>query len=334
MHDDLDRIDFHTHIFYDRPFMAPLLDTWNMTAGVINITGKKIFDESMDRRWQAMVALKERYPERFFLCTTFDPATVDEPRFADAVIARLRGHLEQGAALVKVWKDIGLDVRDSSGAYVMIDDPRFQPIWDFLADAGVPVLAHIAEPRAAWLPLDRRSPHYAYYSTHPQYHIYLDSEAPSWERLIAARDNWIAQNPSLTIIGAHFGSTEHDVLLVAERLDRYPNYFVDTAERFGDLLIQDGDAVRSFFLRFHDRILYGTDVIWDRPASAVGADEQEAERQAYETLLETHWNYLSSADTIAIADKLLEPVRVEGLNLPWSVLENVYAGNARRLLRM
>ena len=330
----MERIDFHTHLFYDRPFLPALMDEWSMTVGIINITGKKVFDEPMETRWRAMRAMKERYPERVFLCTSFDAEGVDEPGFAETVMGRLETDLAEGAALVKVWKDIGLDIRNASGRYLMIDDPRFRPIWDFLAAEGVPVLAHIAEPRAAWLPLDRRSPHYAYYSTHPQYHLYHDPDAPAWEDLIEARDRWIEQNPDLTIIGAHFGSLEHDVQLVAERLERFPNLYVDTAERFGDLIIQDSDAVRAFFLQFHDRILYGTDVIWDRPADAVDAEAQMRERASYEDLLATHWKYLAGAETTLIADKLLEPLEVEGLHLPAHALENVYAGNARRLLRL
>src|SRR5690606_14517481 len=137
---------------------------------------------------------------------------------------------------------------------------------------------------------------------------YNDPEAPSWESLIEARDRWIEQNPDLTIIGAHLGSTEHDVLLVAERLERYPNFYVDTAERFGDLITQDTDAVRAFFLRFHDRIRYETDVSWGRPLEAVNEEERANERASYEDLEETHWNYLSSGETAIIADKLLEPL--------------------------
>ncbi len=334
MRDSIERIDFHTHLFYDRPFLPSLMEEWNMRAAIINITGKKIFDESMDRRWQAMLAMKERRPDQFFLCTSFDAEPIDEPNFAERVIAGLQEDIDAGAVMVKVWKDIGLDIVDRSGQLLMIDDERFRPIWDFLAGRQIPVLAHIAEPRAAWLPLDRKSPHYAYYSTHPQYHLYTIPETPSWERLIEARDNWLDANPDLIIIGAHFGSTEHDVLEVAERLDRYPNFYVDTAERFGDLIIQDGDAVRSFFLTYHDRILYGTDVIWDRPADSVSEEDQQREHASYQELLETHWNYLSGSDFITIADKLLEPLEVEGLHLPRRALENVYGGNARRLLRL
>ncbi len=330
----MERIDFHTHLFYDRPFMIPLLDEWQMKVGIVNITGKKIFDDSMDRRWLAMLAQRDRHPGRFFLCTSFDAESIERADFADRVVADLQRDIDLGAVMVKVWKDIGLDLRDRSGAYLMIDDDRFRPVWDFLAERGIPVLAHIAEPRAAWLPLDKKSPHYAYYSTHPQYHLYHHPEEPSWDALIDARDRWVERNPGLTIIGAHLGSMEHDVQAVAERLDRFPNFYVDTAERFGDLLIQPREAVRSFLLKYADRILYGTDVIWDKPAAVLTSTEMKEEEASYRALLETHWNYLAGSDTISIADKLLVPLHVEGLNLPQHTLEAVYAGNARRLLHL
>lgn len=331
---DIVKVDAHTHLFYDRDFLVPLLERWMMSAVVINITGKRTFDEPMEQRWRAMLAIKEKHPEQFALCTSFDPEGIEEEGYADRVISRLREDIARGACMVKIWKDIGLELKDRNGAFIQVDDPRFRPIWDFLAAEDVPLLAHIAEPRAAWRPLDRKSPHFQYYNANPQYHLYLQSDVPSWESLIEGRDRWIEENPGLTIIGAHFGSTEHDLDLVAQRLDRYPNYYVDTAERFGDLVVQPSEKVRGFFIRYHDRILYGTDVIIDRRAADAGEAQQEAERFNYETLLQSHWNYLSSDQTIEVADKLLEPIRVPGLNLPSSVLRNVYAGNAKRLLRL
>lgn len=327
------KIDAHTHLFYDRPFLGPLLEAWRMRAAVINITGKTVFAGDMATRWRAMVALKERDPDRYALCTSFDAEGIEEDGFAGRVVAQLREEIAQGAAMVKVWKDIGLDIVDRAGRHVQIDDPRFRPVWDFLAEEGIPVLAHIAEPRAAWRPLDPKSPHYAYYSTHPQYHLYRHPEMPAWEAIIAARDRWVEQNPGLVVIGAHLGSTEHDVDEVAERLERFPNFYVDTAERFGDLITQPSEKVRAFFVKYHDRILYGTDVILDRPAGDVPPDAQERERAGYAELLRTHWEYLSSDRTIEIADRLLEPLRVEGLHLPEAVLRDVYARNARRLIR-
>ena len=107
----------------------------------------------------------------------------DAPRPADPAEYGL--DIAAGAKGVKVWKDIGMEVRDARGEPVQIDHPRFQPIWDFLAEQRVPVLAHIAEPLAAWRPLDPENPHFGYYSANPRYHAYLHPEIPRHEAIIA-----------------------------------------------------------------------------------------------------------------------------------------------------
>lgn len=316
-------IDAHTHFFYDRSYLEDLFRRYDLRVMVINITGHGLLDTSMQARWNAMVALKERHPERVMLCTTFEPAGVTQPGFAERVVEQLQADLRQGATVVKVWKDIGLRVQDD-GSWVQIDDPRFQPIWAFLAEHDVPVLAHIAEPKAAWEPLDRSSPHFAYYREHPQHHLYRRSDVPTWEALIAARDRWVAAHPELTIIGAHFGSMAHDVGEVAKRLDRYTNFYVDTAERFGDLLVQPSERVRAFFEDYADRILYGTDVLLQQ----VQAEDEALEGNDYEAQLADHWRYLAGEGTIEAQDKLIAPVTTEALHLPERVLERVYVTNA------
>lgn len=330
---DLPKIDAHTHLFYDRNALVPLLDRWNLSAVVINITGRDFFEQPMDARWAAMCALKAAHPGRFTLCTTFDPRGIEQEGFARKTIQTLERHLREGAEIVKVWKDVGLDVREASGAYVQVDDPRFQPIWEFLAERGVPVIAHIAEPKAAWQPLDEGSPHYTFYRDHPKYHFHGRSGVPAWEEVIAARDRWLARNPDLTVIGAHLGSMAHDLDEVARRLDRFPNFYVDTAERFADLVIQPTGRVRDFFLRHADRILYGTDAIVARPAGALSEEEAAGEVASYEALLRSHWAYLASDDALQISDnKFLKPVETRALNLPREVIEKVYFENAIRLL--
>jgi len=224
--------------------------------------------------------------------------------------------------------------RDRSGSYVQIDDPRFQPIWDFLAAERIPVLAHIGEPRAAWLPLDPNNPHYDYYSRNPQYHAYNHPEMPRWETMVEARDRWLARNPNLTVVGAHLGSLEYDVDELAQRLDRFPNFHVDTAERFGDLVIQPIGKVRDFFIRYQDRILYGTDLGTGRPVSELSPAQLETEHRALiEKRFQVTWDYLTGADSLDF-ERTGTPFRrrTAGLRLPREVVEKVYHRNAERVL--
>lgn len=314
------KIDLHAHYRTPHPDLVPTLDAWNMRAVLVNVTGST---GQHAQKWRDMRALHAAYPDRFALVTTFDPFRFNEPDFVPRVIEQLRADIAAGARAVKVWKDIGMEVKDGQGRHVQIDHPKFQPIWDFLVEQRIPVLAHIAEPQAAWLPLDQNDPHFWYYSNYPQYHAYQHPEMPRWETIIAARDRWVARNPKLIIIGAHMGSLERDVGEVAKRLDAYPNFHVETAARINDLAMQPSDRVRDFMIRYQDRVLWGTDL-----------GEGAVSQTRLDAAFTQHWSYLASADTVTVGNPQGWHRRVPGLALRRGVLEKIGHRNAERLLKL
>ena len=239
-------IDIHTHYRYSRDYFPDFFGKNKMQAVLVDIaTADSI---GTKRSWDTYAKNAEVYPETFLLCSALVGVGIDNPDFATINIARLQREITSGARMVKVWKNFGMVTKDGSGKYIQIDDPRLQPIWDFLKEKGVPVLAHIGEPRQAWQPLENpKNPHYSYYKEHPEYHAYKLPEIPSYETIIGARDRWIANNPNLEILCAHFGSMSHDVDMIAERLDKFPNMYVETAARFGDLVGQDSKKVERLF---------------------------------------------------------------------------------------
>ena len=91
---------------------------------------------------------------------------------------------------MKFWKNIGMDLKDAEGRFVAIDDSRFGALIDFITDQGVPIIGHVGEPRNCWLPLSNMTvkTDRAYYEGHPEYHMYLHPEYPSYEHhLLGAR---------------------------------------------------------------------------------------------------------------------------------------------------
>ena len=314
------KIDVHAHYRSDNPELVPALQAWNARAVLVDVTGA---DRRIDEKWRDFLALRAAHPGRFFLVATFDPFRIEEPDFVPTTIARLRDQIAAGAKGVKVWKDIGMDVKDSRGRYVQIDDPRFQPIWDFLVEQRIPVMAHIAEPLAAWQPLDSLNPHFWYYSNNPQYHAFKHPEIPRHETIIAARDRWLARNPRLTVVAMHLGSVEHDVGEVAKRLDAYPNLYVETAARINDLAMQPSEAVRRFMIHYQDRIMWGTDF-----------GEGAVSRAGLERSFDQHWRYYGGADTVTLGTPRGWHRTVQGLALPRETLERFAHRNAERVLNL
>lgn len=320
------KIDFHTHYKYPRSYLDSLFNDFNLRAVLIDVS--IMTDSALSRRWNEQSNHKSLYPDLFFLCTSFEGSNIDDPDYSNNVIEQIKKDISSGAVMVKVWKNFGMVTKDSSGSFIQIDDHRLQPIWDFLTDRGIPVIAHIGEPIQAWRPLDDpKNPHFGYYSNHPEYHAYIHPEIPQWETIIDARDRWIEKNPELTIIGAHMGSMSHDVDLVAERLEKYPNFYVETAARFGDLAGQDSRKVRSFFHQYQDRILFGTDYANSLPEDQLDQSSLSEEKKRLESNYQLLWNYTSTTDSLIIRNQ-----NTRGLGLEKDILQKFYGLNALRVL--
>jgi predicted TIM-barrel fold metal-dependent hydrolase len=316
------KVDMHAHFKYERDYLPAFLKKWNMKGNLVDVS---LADTTgVKRSWNEYVTLAKAQPELFFLCSSLIGVGIDEPDFAEKQIERLKTEIEQGARMVKVWKNFGMVTKDASGEFIQIDDSRLQPIWDFLKEENIPVMAHIGEPVQAWRPLDDpNNPHYGYYSEHPEYHAYQHPEIPSYETIITARDNWIAKNPDLKILCAHLGSMSHDVAMVAERLDKFPNVYVEPAARFGDLVGQDSEKVRAFFEKYQDRILFGTDYGNSKPQDGMSPDDLSSEQKNLDEDYQRLWMYVSSKDSIAERGQ-----KNVGLGLSEAVLEKFYYGNA------
>ena len=235
-----------------------------------------------------------------------------------------------GAVAVKIWKDVGMVLKDPDGTYVMADDPRLDPVFGALARSGRTLVAHLGEPRNCWLPVDQMTVDgdRRYFSANPQYHGLLHPEIPNYEAQVAARDRMLERHQTLRVVGCHLGSLEYDVDEVAKRLDKYPNFAVDLSARIVHLQVQPRDKVRAFLVKYQDRLLYGTDVQFGRGSGADGADPAKA-------LARLAAVYESDARWLATDQELaLENVRAgftsRGVALPEPVLRKIYYENARR----
>ncbi len=329
----IEKLDVHTHFRSDRAYLSSLLDEWKMKALLVDVVTSD--STGIKRSWSRLLDQQGRYPNQFSLCTGFSAFGIDAPDYSQQIITQLKAEIAAGAKMVKVWKNFGLVDKDESGQFVQIDDPRLQPIWDFLTEKNIPVLSHIGEPLQAWRPLEDGNPHYNYYDNHPEYHFYNQPDVPAWETIMAARDNWLAENPDLVVLGAHMGSMSHDLDEVAKRLDRFPNFQVETAARWGDITGQETEKVKAFFLKYQDRVLYGTDLGSAGSEDEMSEEDLKGEQHRFEKMWQLHWDYVSGKDSLNFDSPMISfPVSTKSLGLPMEVLEKFYRENARKLLKM
>ena len=326
------KIDAHAHVGAVNPrhlaaFVA-FLEKTNFRWLNIAVGGMEW--ARLNRQIGAAQSLHAAHPERLAWATSFNLTNWGGPDWAKSAIATIDDGFTGGAVAVKIWKDVGMVLKDADGRYVMADDPRLDPVFKALADQGRTLVAHLGEPRNCWLPVDQMTVDgdRRYFAAHPEYHGLLRPEIPNYEAQVAARDRMLERHPGLRVVGCHLGSLEYDVDELAKRLDKYPNLAVDLSARIVHLQIQPRDKVRAFLVKYQDRILYGTDVQFGLGGGAAGADPSKA-------LARLGATYQSDATWFATEQELaLENVRAgfksRGVALPAPVLRKIYFENAKK----
>jgi len=321
VYEDFPKIDAHVHIRTDH---IDVMETAMANRfKFITITTRSGSQEYIDEQLNFAKKMEELYPEEFAYTTTFSMENFEEPGWKEDVITRIQKDFDEGAIAVKVWKDIGMTFRDSMGNFIMIDDPRFDPVFDFIAENGKTVISHIGEPKNCWLPIDSMTVinDKIYFKEHPQYHMYLHPDYPSYERLIESRDNVLKKHPDLIMVGAHLGSLEWNVDELAKRLERYPNFAVDMAARVCHLQVQDRQKVIDFINQYQDRLLYATDLVINNNMD----HDKRIARQEEEW--QSDWKYFSATDEMTSPNV---EGSFRGLGLSKDVLKKIYHDNAMK----
>ena len=278
-------------------------------------------------------------PKHFHFATTFSMKGFGGPNWTRDTNQAIDAEIKRGAVAVKVWKNIGMVERNAAGQLIMLDDPGFDGVMAHLEARHVPLIAHQAEPYNCWLPLEKMTTENdrSYFRDHPEYHMYLHPEMPAYETLMSARDRFVAHHPALIFDGAHMASLEWSVDRLAAFFDAYPNAVVDLAARMTQVQYQsnaDYDKVRRFFIKYQDRILYGTDLTENPPSATERAQNPPVELGGFhheaDSFWRSDWMYLATAGTQHIdaidADS-------KGLALPKYVIEKIYYKNAMRTFK-
>jgi predicted TIM-barrel fold metal-dependent hydrolase len=253
------------------------------------------------------------YPGRFMVFTQIDWSKIDDPNFSQEMVQQLDDSVRRGARGLKVLKDLGLGVRDKTGKLITVDDPRLDPIWEECGRLGIPVSIHVTDPEAFFYPVDGNNERYEELTEHPDWSFY-GPRFPTKEAILDARNRVFARHPRTRFVALHMGNWPENLNYVGQVLDRYPNTYVEFGAREAELGRQPKRA-REFFLKYQDRIMFGTDVT-----------PEEGMYQNYFRWLETgdeyfdYWGYPGQGRW-----------KIYGMELPDAVLEKVYHLNADRL---
>jgi predicted TIM-barrel fold metal-dependent hydrolase len=324
------KIDSHFHINSESGFSEDqaVNDNFRLMSIVVDHSDSLAISDQL----KFVHSSVKRYPGKVFYATSFyfDTAGWQTDEWSRKVISQLERDISNGAVSVKLWKNIGMTVRNKDGKFIMVDDPYLKPVIDFIVSKNIPVTGHLGEPRNCWLPLNEMTVRgdSSYFAENPQYHMFLHPEYPSYEQQIDARDHLLELHPGLTFIGCHLGSLEWNVDSLSARLDKFPDMAVDLAARICHLQYQsakDRERVRNFCIKYQDRLLYGTDLSDDgnRTREEIGSG-------LHKTWI-NDWKYFTSDHEMSVADF---SGKFTGLKLPKEVVNKIYSENAIRLYKL
>ena len=290
----------------------------------LDIVDDRPFGLPMEGQQKIAIYDVKRFPKTMVFATTFSVKNWGDKDWAEQTIASLKQSFSDGARAVKIWKNIGMSLRDKNGRFVMVDDPGLKPVLDYLEKGHIAVIAHNGEPKDCWQPLDKMAFGKDYYGEHPEYHMYLHPDYPTYNDQIDARDNMLTKHPDLNFVGAHLGTLEWSLDELAKRLDKFPNMSVDLSRMPYLQLhaLRNWQKTRDFFIKYQDRLLYGTDM-------AINDTKNPEELEK-----ETHATWLSDWKFYVTDDKINLPGygNLRGVKLPKSVIDKIYLKNAERWL--
>ena len=254
---------------------------------------------------------KQGVSNRFGVFVNIDFNKIDDEDFATTNVQIIKDAVRQGVIGLKVYKNLGLNLKDNSGERVKVDDKRLDPIWEICGKLNIPVLIHSGEPSPFFEHIDKYNERFLHARQKPQSFRNSD-EYPSFDEVMQEQHNMFKNNPNTTFINAHLGWYGNDLDKMSAQLDSLPNVYTEIGAVIAELGRQPIRA-RKFFVEYQDRILFGKDTY------------KKNEFNVYFRILETSDEYFD------YYRKRHAHWKMYGLNLPDSILKKVYYKNAIKL---
>lgn len=282
------------------------MDKLNMMV-MVNLSGG--YGNSLQRMTSS---IQTTAPKRFIVFANINFSGMGETGWTEKAVKQLEEDVRNGANGLKVFKSLGLSVKDNTGKLVAVDDPRLDAIWDKCGELKIPVLIHTADPKPFWDAEDEHNERWLELATHPG-RKRSNTDPEPWENLIEEQHRMFKKHAKTTFIAAHFGWYPNDLGKLSELLKSMPNVVVE----FGAVIAELGrqpKAARAFFEQFQDRILFGKDSwVPEEYATYFRVLETEDEYFPYHKKYHAFW-------------------RMYGMGLPDAILKKVYYKNALRII--
>ena len=282
------------------------MDKLNMKV-MVNLSGR-----SGSNITRSVKNIKDNFPKRFIVFANVDFSGVGQDGWGEQAAKQLEEDVKNGANGLKVFKSLGMSVRDASGKRVPVDDPRLDPVWKKAGELKIPVLIHTADPKSFWDPMDDKNERWLELATHERRRR-SDTDPAPWQQLIDEQHRMFKRHPNTTFINAHFGWYPNNLEHLSKLLDEIPNMNIECGAIIAELGRQPR-AAKIFFTKYQDRVLFGKDS-WapEEYATYFRVFETEDEYFPYHKKYHAFWP-------------------MYGMGLPDAILKKLYYKNALRII--
>lgn len=304
-------IDVHSHPYAKS---ESEIKKWVETMDEAGIEKTILLTYQTGQSFDSIYDLYSKYEDRFEIWCGIDYTGYNEPGWTKKAIKELVRSYNKGARGVGELGDKGkgLSYSQPTAAKGMhIDDDRMSPLLKKCGELGMPVNIHVAEPFWMYQPIDKHNDGLM--------------NAKKWQidttkmnilghaALLKTLENAVGNNPNTTFIACHFANSSYDLSILGNLLDKYPNLYADISARYAETA-PIPRRVKKFFIKYQDRLLYGTDMGLSplMYTTTFRILETEDEHFYQKDLFSYHW-------------------ALNGFGLPDNVLKKIYYENAKQI---
>jgi predicted TIM-barrel fold metal-dependent hydrolase len=304
-------IDVHSH-----PYAATQeeLDLWVKNMDEAGITKTIILTYTHGSEFDSLVNVYSKYPGRFELWCGIDFTGYDKPAYGPAAVDELVRCYKKGAKGVGELGDKGkgLLYGNPPAPGMHIDDPRMKPILEKCAELGMPINIHVGEPQWFYEKMDSTND-----GLMNAYSWRLDNQENilNLDEVLKTLENAVRDNPNTLFIACHLANQNTDLAKLGRLLDLYPNLYADIAARYSENAPVPR-YTKAFLEKYQDRILYGTDMGFDKSMYEITF-----------RILETNDEHFYDTEQFGYHWPLY------GFGLSDETLEKIYSANAKKILR-
>lgn len=304
-------IDIHSHPYAET---SEEIAQWVKNMDEVGIEKTIILSMATGAQFDSIYAVYAKFPGRFDVWCGFDYTNYDKPSFGPSAVKELERCFKAGAKGVGELGDKGKGMfycaTKAKGMH--LDDARMDPLLEKCAELNMPVSIHVADPIWMYEKMDSTNDGLM---NAVEWRLDNQPGIVGHSGMIDILERAVKKHPNTVFIACHFANCSYDLSRLGTMFDKYPNLFADISARYAETA-PIPRFVSHFYDKYQDRLIYGTDMGFDKNMYHITF-----------RILETEDEHFYEAEQFGYHWAL------NGLGLSDTILEKVYRKNALKILK-